>query len=125
MLILLVILAGVVGVVLGVLVMMMVQGIKHAVVFLGIFVFVGGGSFGRVGMAGGTLLLVHADGVLGLVEEGLVGGTGGTGGGAGGAGAGAGGAGVVVLDAGDFVGGGLGGGLVGVGEDVAVEGWGR
>ena len=127
MLILLVILAGVVGVVLGVLVMMMVQGIKHAVVFLGIFVFVGGGSFGRVGMAGGTLLLVHADGVLGLVEEGLVGGTGGggvAGGGAGGAGAGAGGAGVVVLDAGDLVGGGLGGGLVGVGEDVTVRGWG-
>jgi hypothetical protein len=123
MLILLVILAGVV-VVLRVLVMMVVKGVKHAVVFLGIFLLVGGGGFGRVGMAGGTLLLVHADGVLGLVEEGLVGGTGGGGVAGGGAGGGAGRAGVVVLDAGDLVGGGLGGRLVGVGEDVTVRGWG-
>jgi hypothetical protein len=113
----------VVVVVLGVLVMMMVKGVKHAVVFLGIFVRV---RFGSVGMAGGVLLLVHADGVLGLVEEGLVSGAGGGGvadSGAGAAGAGAAGAsaGVVVLDAGDLVGGGLGGGLVGVREDVTVE----
>ena len=103
-------------VVLGVLVMMMVEAVKHAVVFLGIFVL--GFVLLRVGVAGGVLLLVHADGVLGLVEEGLVGGAG-----AGGAGVagGAGRAGVVVLDAGDPVGGGLGGGLVGVGEDVTVS----
>jgi hypothetical protein len=109
-------------VVLGVLVMMMVEAVKHAVVFLGIFVL--GFVLLRVGVAGGVLLLVHADGVLGLVEEGLVRGAGGggvAGGGAGGAGAGAGRAGVVVLDAGDLVGGGLGGGLVGVGEDVTVR----
>jgi hypothetical protein len=113
----------VLAVVLGVLVMMMVESVKHAVVFLGIFVRMG---FGSVGVAGGVLLLVHADGVLGLVEDGLVGGAGGgdvagASGGAGGAGAYAGRAGVVVLDAGDLVGGRLGGGLVGVGEDVTVE----
>jgi hypothetical protein len=106
-------------VVLRVLVMVMVEGVKHAVVFLGIFVL--GFVLLRVGVAGGVLLLVQADGVLGLVEDRLVGGSG-----AGGAGVagGAGRAGVVVLDAGDLVGGGLGGRLVGVGEDVTVEGWG-
>jgi hypothetical protein len=109
-------------VVLGVLVMMMVEAVKHAVVLFGIFVL--GFVLLRVGVAGGVLLLVHADGVLGLVEKGLVGGAG-AGGGAGADGAGvaggAGRAGVVVLDAGDLVGGGLGGGLVGVGEDVTVR----
>ena len=101
-------------VVLGVLVMMMVEAVKHAVVFLGIFVL--GFVLLRVGVAGGVLLLVHADGVLGLVEDRLVGG------GAGGGGvAGAGRAGVVVLDAGDLVCGGLGGRLVGVGQDVTVR----
>ena len=101
--------------------MMMVEAVKHAVVFLGIFVL--GFVLLRVGVAGGVLLLVHADGVLGLVEDGLVGGAGSGGGVAGGAGAGARGAGVVVLDAGDLVGGGLGGRLVGVGENVTVRGW--
>jgi hypothetical protein len=100
-------------VVLGVLVMVMVD-VENAVVFLGIFVLVG--FWCLVGVAGGVLLLVHADGVLGLVEDRLVGG------GAGGGGvAGAGRAGVVVLDAGDLVGGGLGGRLVGVGQDVTVR----
>jgi hypothetical protein len=75
----------------------------------------------RVGVAGGVLLLVQADGVLGLVEERLIGGASGAGGAGGGAGV-AGRAGVVFLDAGDFVGCGLGGRLVGVGEDVTVRG---
>jgi len=105
--------------VLGVLVMVMVDAVKHAVVLLfGIVV-----GFVLVGVAGGVLLLVHADGVLGLVEEGLVG-SGGAGAGAGGAGGVAGGtrrAGVVVLDAGDLVGGGLGGRLVGVGHHITVR----
>ena len=103
-------------VVLGVLVMMMVEAVKHAVVLFGIFVL--GFVLLRVGVAGGVLLLVHADGMLGLVEDGLVGGAGG---GRAGVVAGAGRAGVVVLDAGDLVRGGLGGGLVGVREDVTVE----
>lgn len=63
-----------------------------------------------VGVTGEILLLVQADGVLGLVEDGLV-----TGGG------GAGGGGVGVLLAGELVGGGLGGGLLRVRDGVAVR----
>lgn len=95
-------------------VVMVVVEVEHAVVFLGIVVVV---VFG-VGVAGGVLLLVHADGVLGLVEDGLVG-RGGAGGSAGGGVAR--GRGVVVLDAGHLVGSGLGGGLVGVRHHVAVR----
>jgi len=91
---------------------MVVMDIEQAVVGLGIVVVV----FVLVGVAGGVLLLVHADGVLGLVEDGLVGAAGG--GRAGVVAGGAGRAGVVVLDAGDLVGGGLGGGLVGVRHHV-------
>ena len=81
-------------VVLGVLVMVMME-VKHAVMGFGIVVVV----FVLVGVAGGVLLLVHADGVLGLVEDGLVGAAGcGGAAGAGVAGAGGGRAGVVVLD---------------------------
>ena len=63
---------------------------------------------GPVGVTGEALLL-HADGVLGLVEEGLVAG----------GGRGAGRRGMGVLLARDLVGGGLGGGLLGVRDGVA------
>lgn len=63
-----------------------------------------------VGVTREVLLLVQADGVLGLVKQRLVGSAGG-----------AGGRGVGVLLAGELVGGGLGGGLLGVGDHVAVE----
>ena len=62
-----------------------------------------------VGVTGEVLLLVRTDQVLGLVKQRLVGGAGGSG------------TGVGVLLARDLVGGGLGGGLVGVGDDVTVR----
>lgn len=62
-----------------------------------------------VGVTREVLLLVRTDQVLGLVKQRLVGGAGGSG------------TGVGVLLARDLVGGGLGGGLVGVGDDVTVR----
>lgn len=63
-----------------------------------------------VGVTREVLLLVRTDQVLGLVKQRLVGGAGGRG------------AGVGVLLARELVGGGLGGGLLGVGDHVAVRG---
>lgn len=62
-----------------------------------------------VGVTREVLLLVRTDQVLGLVKQRLVGGAGGSG------------SGVGVLLARDLVGGGLGGGLVGVGNDVTMR----
>ena len=62
-----------------------------------------------VGVTREVLLLVRTDQVLGLVKQRLVGGAGGSG------------TGVGVLLARDLVGGGLGGGLVRVGDDVTVR----
>ena len=62
-----------------------------------------------VGVTREVLLLVRTDQVLGLVKQRLVGGAGGSG------------TGVGVLLARDLVGGGLGGRLVGVGDDVTMR----
>ena len=82
-----------------VMVVMMVR--EEAVMFLVLVVL--------VGVTREVLLLVRTDQVLGLVKQRLVGGAGSSG------------TGVGVLLARELVGSGLGGGLVGVGEDVTVR----
>lgn len=82
-----------------VMVVMMVR--EEAVVILVLVVL--------VGVTREVLLLVRTDQVLGLVKQRLVGGAGGSG------------TGVGVLLARELVGGGLGGGLVGVGDHVTVK----